>query len=134
MKRLNLQKATLEELVQSFRDWSYKQAGAIGDDSNDYTKAYNRLAAIGEELRRRGPDARRALLPLLNCTGSEVGELKAYSARSQCRYNVARQLLAVEPNQATATLKDLAANGSSYARFLARLTLSRIQEGFFSPT
>ena len=134
MRSPDLTKLTIEELAQSFKDWSYKQAAAIGDSSNDYAKASARLMAIGDELRRRGPDARRALLPLLNCTGAEAGQLKAYSAGSQCRYNAAWQLLAVEPSQATATLQDIAARGASYARFLARMTLSRIEEGVFIPS
>ena len=134
MKSPDLHQLTLNELVQSFKELSYEQAGAIGDNSNDYAKASARLMAIGEELRRRGLDARRALLPLLDCTGSEAGPWKAYSAGSQCRYNAAWQLLAVEPDLAMQTLRDLAAKGSSYARFLARNTLANIEDGSFKPT
>lgn len=128
-----LQALTAEQLVETFRDCSYEQAGAIGDDSNDYSRASELLSAIGDELRRRGPGARRALLPLLDCSGTEAGPWKAYSAGSQCRYNAAWQLLAVEPSLARQTLRDLAANGSSYAQFLARKTLANLEDGSLKP-
>src|SRR5579875_785539 len=112
MSAPDLTKLKVEQLVESFKIWSYKQAAAIGDNSNDYAKAYARLVAIGDELRRRGPEARRALVPLLDCNGTEAGPLKALSAGAQCRYNAAWQLLAVKPNLATQALQNLAAKGT----------------------
>ena len=134
MKRPDLNKVSLEQLVANFKEWSYKQAGSIGDNSNDYTKAYTHLMAIGDELKRRGPDARRALLPLLNCTGDEAGPWKALSAGAQCRYNAAWQLLTAEPDAALAALEKLGRDKITYAGFLARITLGRLQDGSFKPT
>jgi hypothetical protein len=134
MKSPDLTKLTTEELVRSFRDWSYKQAAAIGDSSNDYAKASGYLMAIGEELRRRGQEARRGLVSLLDCTGTEAGPWKAFSAGAQCRYNAAWQLLSIEPDLARQKLAALAADKISYAGFLARMTLSRLADGSFKPT
>lgn len=134
MKQPDLTKMSLDQLVEDFKQWSFKQAAAVGDNSNDYARASAQLAAIAEELRRRGLEARRALLPLLDCTGAEAGPWKALSAGAQCRYDAAWQLLAVEPERALQALKKLKDDKITYGGFLARMTLGRLEDGSFKPT
>lgn len=134
MKRPEPQGKSNEQLVELFKGLSFRQADAIGVESNAYAEASKKLRQIADELRRRGPEARRALLPLLECSGAEAGPNLRYAAGSQCRYNAAWELLAVEPDRARATLDTLAAKGAPYAQFLARGTLARLENGSFKPT
>ena len=62
-----MEKATLDELIAAYRDAALTQGEAT--ESGDYkagNKASELLTAIYAELHRRGDEAQRALLPLLD--------------------------------------------------------------------
>ena len=95
-----------------------------------YNRRSQQVDDVGAELRRRGTEARRALVPLLNCP-RDAGPL---SAVAQCRYNAAWELLAVEPARARATLEELANSVTRYQMAHARRTLGILDDGTLKPT
>jgi hypothetical protein len=100
MKTPKLQEFSNEQLTERFQQLSLQQGEAeMSNDMRTYNRRYQQLKDVSAELRRRGPEARRALVPLLNCPRS-AGLL---SAVAQCRLNAAQELLAVEPNRARDT-------------------------------
>ena len=131
MKSPKLEDSSNEQLAEQFRQLSLQQGEAeMSNDMRKYRRCYDRLNEISDELKRRGPEARRALLPLLNCPRS-AGLL---SAVAQCRYNAASELLAVEPGRARATLEELANSVTQFQMALARQTLGVLDNGTFKPT
>ena len=124
---------TNAQLADLFKKLSFQQANGV-DSAKIYRKLYERLKAIGEELRRRGPEARRALIPLLDCPRSEAGQLLPLACVAQCRYNAAWELLAIEPDRAHATLRALATSVTIYQMGLARETLDALENGSLKPT
>ena len=62
----NSETATLEEIITEYVDavMAYDPALLAGDSAGA-TAAYERVAVCSRELRRRGLDAQKALLPLL---------------------------------------------------------------------
>jgi Domain of unknown function (DUF2019) len=132
MKTPKLQDFSNEELAERFKELSLQQGEAeMSNDMRTYNRRYQQLKDVSAELRRRGPEARRALLPLLNCP-RDAGLL---SAVAQCRLNAAEELLAVEPDRARATLRELASNiAVQYQMAHARHTLGVLDDGTFKPT
>jgi len=131
VNRPKLQALSNEELAELFKQFSFKQADSeMRNDSRTYNRCFDRLKDISTELRQRGFDARRALVPLLDCP-RDAGRL---SDVAQCRYNAAWELLAVEPDRARATLKAIATSVTQYQMALARGTLERLDNGTFTPT
>ncbi|HWE72487.1 MAG TPA: DUF2019 domain-containing protein [Stellaceae bacterium] len=129
MKSPELQDLTDEKLAECFKLASFQEA----EDMNNlkyYRKAHEKLKSVAEEFRRRGPEARRALVPLLNCQDNS----RIMSAVAQCRLNAANELLAIEPARARATLEELANSVTQYQMALARQTLRVLNDGTFKPT
>lgn len=134
MKNPVLQNLTTAELVENFKQLSFRQAEAEGhNDSRTYNECFDRLKELRQELKRRGPEARRALVPLLDCPGSGPGPIIGAPA-AQCRYNAAHELLVLEPAPARAALNLLAKKGPSYQQFKARRTLACLDTGSLDPT
>jgi hypothetical protein len=131
MKTPKLQELSNEQLTERFKQLSLQQGEAeMSNDMRTYKRRYQQLKDVGAELRRRGPDARRALVPLLNCPRG-AGLL---SAVAQCRLNAAQELLAVEPARARATLEEIANSVTQFQMALARQTLGVLNDGSFKPT
>lgn len=131
MKALKLQDLSNEQLTERFKQLSLQQGDAErSNDMRTYKRRYQQLNDIAAELRRRGPEARRALVPLLDCSRNE-GPL---SAVAQCRLNAADELLAVEPDRARATLEEIANSVTQFQMALARQTLGVLDDGTFKPT
>ena len=126
-----LQELGNEQLTERFKQLSLQQGEAeMSNDMRTYNRRYQQLKDIGAELRRRGPEARRALVPLLNCPRS-AGSL---SAVAQCRLNAAQELLAVESAPARAALEEIANSVTQFQMALARQTLGVLNDGTFKPT
>ena len=131
MKTPKLQELSNEQLAERFKQLSLEQGEAeMSNDTRTYSRRFHQLEDVSAELRRRGPEARRALIPLLNCPRS-AGLL---SAVAQCRYNAARELLAVEPDRARATLEEIAKSVTQFQMARARGTLEVLNNGTFKPT
>lgn len=73
MTKREVKKAELAELINAYSESAKIQGEAT--ESGDYktgNKASDLISAIYSELRRRGPDAQRALLPLLEADNPGV--------------------------------------------------------------
>ena len=129
MKTPNLRDLSNQQLAERFKLFSFQQAEDAC--SAKYAQiAYDELNRVAAELRRRGPDARRALIPLLDCQDNS----RIMSAVAQCHYNAARELLVVEPARARATLEKLANSVTRSQMARARGTLEVLDNGTFKPT
>ena len=129
MKNPNLQELSNEQMAERFKLFSFQQAEDACSAKYAQT-AYDELNRVAAELRRRGPDARRALIPLLDCQDNS----RIMSAVAQCHYNAARELLVVEPARARETLEKLAKSVTRSQMARARGTLEVLDNGTFKPT
>jgi len=129
MKTPKLQELSNEQLAERFKLLSFQEAEDACSPKY-YQKAYDQLNRVIAELRRRGPEARRALIPLLDCQDNS----RIMSAVAQCHYNAARELLVVEPARARATLEGLANSVTRSQMAQARRTLEVLNNGTFTPT
>lgn len=131
MKTPKLQELSNEQLTERFKQLSLQQGEAeMSNDMQTYKRRYQQLKDVSAELRRRGPEARRALVPLLNCPRN-AGLLAAVA---QCRLNAAEELLAIEPDRARTTLEEIARSVTRFQMALARHTLGVLDDGTFKPT
>ncbi len=122
MSRMELDTLTDAQLVDRFTTLSLQQYDATEiDDSKTYTKLFHRLHAVDGVLRKRGLDARRALLPLLDHKNAQV------------RLNAAHELLAIVPEHARATLEALAKFAPGPQRGRAGMALMRLDSGEYKP-
>jgi hypothetical protein len=124
---------TNEQLVVLFKQLSFQQDDVV-DSPKKYRKAFEQPNRISEELLQRGPDARRGLLPLLDCPSVEGGRRLPLSAVAQCRYNAAVELLALEPERARVTLREIGKGIPIYQRGLANGVLKALDDGIFIPS
>ena len=111
-----------EEQVEQLVGRYAKAAMAHGraTEAGDHKKAnraYDELAAIYRELRRRGPDAQRALLPLLNDPEPGV-----------CAW-AASHALEFAPVEGEPVLRALESIPKSLVSFSAKMTLQQWREG-----
>ncbi len=117
-----LDSLTEEQLVERFTDISLRQYDVLQiHDTKTYTKLFHRLHAVAGVLRKRGLDARRALLPLLAHENAQV------------RLNAVHELLAIEPLRARATLAALAKFAPRPQRLPAGMALMRLDSGEYKP-
>ncbi len=122
MSRIGLDTLTNAQLVARFTTLSLQQYGATEiDDSKTYTKLFHRIHAIESVLRKRGVDARRALLPLLAHENAQV------------RLNAAHELLAIEPLRARAALDALSKSAPGPQMGRAGMALMRLDSGEYKP-
>jgi hypothetical protein len=112
-----------DQLIAVYIDLSIREAEAIDRQEMGKVKTlYGQLQAICTVLRARGPEARRTLVPLLG------------HRNAQLRLNAAKELLAVVPDQARATLENIAAHGPDQQSGDAGMTLQLLDDGVFKPT
>ncbi len=122
MSRMELDTLTDTQLVDRFTTLSLQQYDVLQiHNTKTYTKLFHRLHAVAGVLRKRGLDARRALLPLLDHENAQV------------RLNAVHQLLAIEPLRARATLAALAEFAPGPQRLPAGMALMRLDSGEYKP-
>lgn len=123
MNTNDLSHKTSDQLVTAYIQLSLQEAEVIDrQEAHNIRALFDQLQAICAVLRARGQEARRALLPLLRHRNAQV------------RLNAAKELLAVVPHQARATLQDIAASGPDQQSGDARATLRHLDQGVFTPT
>src|SRR5215470_12009261 len=94
MSDAKLDNLSTEQLVERYVRLSLEQFDSTEiDDHETYNKLYDEIDAMARALHDRGPDARRALLPLLRHDNAQV------------RLNAAHDLLGIEPQRARAALE-----------------------------
>jgi hypothetical protein len=119
-----------EQLVAAFVALSHKQGMALkNENTRRYNRLFDELKPIEAELRERGDDARRSLIPLLKATPNSG----LYYQDAQTRFNAAEELDSLVPELARATLRDIAANGPRKYRGMAGMSLSMREQGIYKP-
>ncbi len=83
MKGIEFERLTIEELVDLFAEIGVEQDRALFHERiAEFRKLYRQMNAIDNELKRRGRDARLALLPLYDHPNVQV-RLKAAASRKR---------------------------------------------------
>jgi HEAT repeat protein len=123
VKRLELQKLTIDELVERFAALGLEQDEALLDnDTRKFNRVFAKVEKVEEELKSRTPDQRRALLSLYDHENDQV------------RLNAANATLAVSPKDARALLEAIAESGVFPQRGDAGMALWALDEGISEPT
>ena len=126
----DLSELSIDQLANVFTELSRQQGDAMQvEDTTRYNRLFRDLDAVRKELRRRGDDARKVLIPLLNPQDSASPYQSA-----QVRLNAAVELKAIAPELAKAALQSLAAHGPRKYRGIAGMSLSFDDEGISKPT
>jgi hypothetical protein len=123
-----------DDLLSAFVNFAIAQADGELDLVNVavLNRLYKPWRAVCDEFRRRGPDVRRLLIPLMEFKSPGKGRVD--SPAYQVRLNAARELLAVVPDQARATLKAIS-KGTTYPQGLqAGMCLYYVDKGISKPT
>jgi hypothetical protein len=118
-----------EALIDLFIEISMQMARAQERfDSTTYNRHFDRMIKVEKELRSRGTDARLALAPLLDYRRPKY---RNDPGSAQVRLNAAKELFALLPERARATLEELAASGPEDQKFGARMTFYYLENGTF---
>jgi hypothetical protein len=122
MKQTELEQMTVDALVDLFADIGIKQDRALlGEKIAEFKELFSQMNAIDDELKRRGPDARRALLRLYNHSNMQV------------RVKAAIRTLAVAPDSATRQLKAIQGSNWFPQAADAGMILDGLNDGSFVP-
>lgn len=114
---------SVAELVARFVEIAIQQGDAAFEfDHKKYNALYDKMDQVDEELKVRGPDARRALIPLYEHPNLQV-QIKA-----------AKRTLAVAPDEARAVLERIAASGEMPQALEAGMSIFNLDSGVFKPT
>jgi len=123
MKRTNLRKMTVDQLVGRFAMIAVDQDDALlANDNAEVTRLFWLLEAIEDELKLRDGDQRRALLRLYDHPNMQV-RLKAVKAT-----------LAVAPPRARQMLQAIADSRMYPQAGEAGMSLLNLERGIFKPT
>jgi hypothetical protein len=108
---------SIDELIKRFENTCLEQYDTyITDDLGVYHRNFDVQIAITDELKFRGPDARRSLLRLLKHKNPQVRLIAA-----KCVYPVARE-------EATKCMQELAAARLPDQSLAAGMTLRRLED------
>jgi hypothetical protein len=123
MKRVNLQRLTVDELVQRFASIALEQDDALLDSNiSKVNHLFRKLQDVSAELKAREGDQRRALLKLYDHPNAQV-RLKATKAT-----------LAVEPVAARRMLETIAESREYPQAGEAGMSVDNLDAGIFKPT
>ena len=123
MKKFDLTKMSLDELLTRFVDLSEQQGEALcDDDTGRYNRLFDRLLAIDTELRSRGPAARLVLTTLFDHPNPQV------------RKNAAVKIVALVPNEARAVLQRIEQSREQPFALHAGMALFRLNDEDCKPT
>lgn len=122
MKRVKLQKLSVEQLVQVFADLSVQQDMAMmAMLQGDINKLYWKIEAVQDELKSRPGDQRSALLPLYTHKSMHV------------RLKAAHATLALAPQAARGQLEAIATSGWQPQAGHAGMSLLSLDRGIYKP-
>jgi hypothetical protein len=118
MKGSKLANARVEDLLRSYSQAAAAHGKATEEgDHKTANKMANMVSSVYSELRRRGAEAQRALLPLLHNENPGV------------RLWVASHALEFSPIDGEPVLVELASTYHSFTGMTAQVTLSQWREG-----
>jgi hypothetical protein len=122
MKRTELAKLTVDELVARFAEIGLAQDQAIEKDNNrKFRKLYNEMEEVDQELRSRGRDARLALMRLYDYPNMQV------------RLKAAIHTLGVAPGEARRLIQGIADSKWPPQALDAGMTIRNLDYGIFVP-
>ena len=118
MKRADLTKMTVDQLVDRFAEIGVAQDGAIWDGKHaKFNRLYDQMDAVDRELRSRGLEARLALTRLFDHRNIQV------------RLQAARWSLGVAPVEARRVIERISQSGFYPQAGDAGMTLSNLDDG-----
>jgi hypothetical protein len=122
MKKLNLQKLTIDELIERFTAIAIEQDRALlYSEIAKYNRLYDQLMAVEEELKSRSNDQRRVLLRLYEHPNCQV------------RLKAAHATLALEPEAGRAMLESIASSRHYPQAGDAGMSLDNLDRGIYKP-
>jgi hypothetical protein len=123
MKKRNLKQLSEAELVADFRECALETVEAkLDSNRRRITRLFHRFHTIQAELIERGPEARRALLTLLDDPHLRV------------RYEAARRCLALDKDRALGVINEVVRSRKMPEAGEAGMTLLALEQGIFKPT
>jgi Domain of unknown function (DUF2019) len=123
MKGIEFERLTIEELVDLFAEIGVEQDRALFHERiAEFRNLYGQMNAIDNELKRRGRDARLALLRLYDHPSVQV------------RVKAAIRTLAVAPDAATRLLKAIRDSNRFPQAADAAMMLRSLEDGSFIPS
>jgi hypothetical protein len=123
MSRDNLKHMSDAALISEFRGHALEQEAALLESNTArYNRLYKKIKSIDSELRARGPEARKALLVLLDDPNLRV------------RYEAAARCVAIDRARAVSTLKQIVASRQMPEEGWAGMALWYLETGIFKPT
>jgi len=121
-----------QQLIDEYVDLSRQQGAALEkDDTQKFNRLFDKFVPVREEIRRRGDEVRKELIPLLKRSPDE--SRLDYGA-AQRRRNAAFDLMAIVPDLAKATLEELAKSPLLDISARASLSLSNLEDGIWKPS
>lgn len=122
MKRPNLQKMTIDELIKRFAAIAIEQDRALlYSEIVKYNRLYDQLKAVEEELKGRPNDQRRTLLCLYEHSNWQVRLMAAHAT------------LAIEPEAGRGMLEAIAGSRHFPQAGHAGMSLSNLDRGVYRP-
>jgi hypothetical protein len=122
MKPVVLEKLTVDQLVERFVAIGVAQDQALlYDEHKKFNRLFSEMNEVDQELRRRGPEARLALLRLFD------------HANMQVRLKAAKRTLGVAPEKARQVIEEIKKSQWFPQALEAGMTLWSLDEGIFKP-
>lgn len=122
MKRVDPEKATIDELVERFAAIAIEQDRALlYSEIAKYNRLYDQLMAVEEKLKGRSNDQRRALLQLYEHPNWQVRLMAAHAT------------LAIEPEAGRGMLEIIAASRHYPQAGAAGMSLDSLDRGIYKP-
>jgi hypothetical protein len=122
VKRVKLEEMTIDELVERFAGIGIAQDQAeLMGEIGQFNSLYRQMDATEKELRRRGREARLALLRLYDHPNMQV------------RLNAAKRTLGVAPEAARKVIQEIYDSKWYPQAGDAGMTLSNLDRGVFKP-
>jgi hypothetical protein len=119
----NLEKMSVSELVERFVEIALQQDDAkFRFDNKRFNRLFEKMNEVDLELQARGPEARRALIPLYEHPNLQV-QIKA-----------AKRTLAVAPVEARAVLERISDSGEMPQALEAGMSIYGLDNGTYKPT
>lgn len=123
MTRVNLQKLTIEQLVERFVAIGLAQEQAdLYDGIGEFNQLFKKMQEVVGELRSREEDQRSALLALYDHPNLQV------------RLKAVKNTLALAPREGRRVLQAIADSQRQPQAGEARASLRNLDEGIFKPT
>jgi hypothetical protein len=123
MTRLRLQDLTTAQLVKRFEEITLAQGEALLEDRlAEFSRLFQQMRGVLDELRVRDGDQREALLPLYEHPNAQV------------RLKAAKNTLAVAPKEALKVIQAIANSGEYPQAGEAGMCLWNLERGVFKPT